>query len=75
MRLLAIACILFLTGCQGIVGPLQYRKPIQVDDPRLPISEQQRLGRDRLAFPQVGYEAGPSSGLAWPRADGTGAHR
>jgi hypothetical protein len=43
---------LCLAGCQNVIGPFQARDPRRVDDPCLPISEQERLGRDRLAFPE-----------------------
>jgi hypothetical protein len=45
--------VFFLVGCQGVVGPRE-RPPaaLQVDDPRLSIPEQKRLGRDRLALPE-----------------------
>lgn len=52
---LLLAVVMMLSGCQGVVGPFQ-RKPAptqpRVDDPRLPISEQERRGRDQLALPQ-----------------------
>jgi hypothetical protein len=52
-----------MVGCQGVVGPLQYRQPKRVDDPFLPIQEQQKLGRDQLALPIESYEAGPPTGM------------
>ena len=33
-----------------------------LDDPRLPISEQEALGRDRYAIPQESRSVGPPSG-------------
>ena len=51
-RLILLAGVLLTVGCSGnIVGPFAYRPPQRVDDPLLTISEQQRRGRDRLAFP------------------------
>jgi len=53
MRRTLCLMVLFLVGCQGVVGPRE-RPPqaLQVDDPRLSIPEQKRLGRDRLALPE-----------------------
>jgi hypothetical protein len=48
-----------------VVGPFENRKPERVDDPLLSISEQQRRGRDRLAFPDDTGVA-PSTGLLNP---------
>ncbi|MCS6849884.1 MAG: hypothetical protein NZ700_01785 [Gemmataceae bacterium] len=51
-RTLIIGALLLLWGCNGnIVGPFRQRPPKRVDDPLLTISEQERLGRDRLALP------------------------
>jgi hypothetical protein len=52
MRRLLLLAVLALCGCQGVVGPFG-RGPIpdRVDDPRLTIAEQERKGRDRLAYP------------------------
>lgn len=55
-----------LTGCQNVRGPFQPRPPVRVDDPRLPIAEQERLGRDRLALPDESTAIGPRSGAAYP---------
>lgn len=52
MRHLILGIALALAGCQSVVGPFQSRAPQRVDDPLLPISEQQRRGRDRLAIPE-----------------------
>jgi hypothetical protein len=61
-RIIAIS-VLFLAGCQSIIGPFQHRKPERVDDPLLPISEQQRRGRDRLALPEDSPTIAPRSGV------------
>lgn len=63
MRYLLLLAILGLIGCQGVVGPLQYRQPKRVDDPLLPIYEQQKLGRDQLPLPDETYQAGPPTGV------------
>jgi hypothetical protein len=52
MRRLFVVAVLALAGCQGVVGPFaRPPRPDRVDDPRLSISEQERKGRDRLAYP------------------------
>jgi len=53
MRKQFLLGILLLSGCQNVVGPLDYRRPVRVDDPNLTIEEQQRRGRDRLALPDI----------------------
>ncbi len=42
-----------LAGCEGISGPRQRRAepPVQIDNPRLSIAQQEALGRERLALP------------------------
>jgi hypothetical protein len=42
---------LLLAGCQNVVGPFEHRDPIRVDDPLLPIPEQERRGRSELPLP------------------------
>jgi hypothetical protein len=51
MRKEILVGLLLLAGCQNVVGPLDYRRPLRVDDPSLSIEEQKRRGRDRLALP------------------------
>jgi hypothetical protein len=51
MRKLIFIGVLVLAGCQNIAGPFAARPPVRVDDPNIPISEQERRGRDRLAMP------------------------
>lgn len=63
MRKIILLGILFLTGCQGVVGPLQYRQPKRADDPLLPIYEQQKLGRDQFALPDTDYQSGPNPNI------------
>jgi hypothetical protein len=50
MQRVLLLSILLMVGCRSVVGPFQ-RTPERVDDPSLPIAEQQRRGRDRLALP------------------------
>jgi len=64
-RIIAIG-LLFLAGCQNIIGPFQHRKPERVDDPLLTIDDQQRRGRDRLALPDNSPAVGPRSGVESP---------
>jgi hypothetical protein len=59
MKRLLLGGVLVLAGCQNIVGPFQPRDPHRVDDPRLPIAEQQRLGRDRYALPEDSPKLAP----------------
>lgn len=60
MTRLVIVGVLFLTGCQGVVGPLQRRCITEaVDDPRLTIDEQKERQRDRLALPEASSVYGP----------------
>ena len=63
--------LLLLTGCENIVGPWR-RKPARVDDPRLSIAEQEKLGRQHIGLPDEAPLAGPNSGIARP---GTGVVR
>jgi len=51
MRKLCLFASLLLAGCGNIIGPFQSREPARVDDPRLTIGEQERLGRSRLPLP------------------------
>jgi hypothetical protein len=61
MRRLVILGILLAAGCQSTVGPFGHRTPERVDDPAVPISEQERRGRDRLALPERSKTAVPST--------------
>lgn len=55
MHRIILAGLVCLAGCQNVVGPFQARQPQRVDDPCLPIYEQQRRGRDRLALPEQNF--------------------
>ena len=66
MRRLFLIGALCLAGCHNLVGPFQHRQPERVDDPNLPISEQERRARDRLALPDESVSVGPHSGVALP---------
>ncbi|MBV9124614.1 MAG: hypothetical protein JO112_14755 [Planctomycetes bacterium] len=68
-RMLIVGALL-LAGCQGTVGPFQHRQPQRVDDPNIPISEQQRRGRDRLALLVESAGVAPPSGLELPGGNG-----
>ena len=50
-----------LAGCQNLVGPFQ-REDVRVDDPRLPIAQQKRLGRAYLGTTEESYLSGPHTG-------------
>jgi hypothetical protein len=66
MRRLVLLALLAVAGCQNIRGPFEPKSPTRVDDPRLPISEQERRARDRLALPDEAQEVAPQSGNAFP---------
>jgi len=53
MRRLLMVALVALAGCRGVTGPFQQRTPQRVDDPSVPIAEQERRGRDRLALPNT----------------------
>jgi hypothetical protein len=65
-----LAVALGLAGCQSIVGPFQSRPPKRVDDPLLPISEQQRNGRDRLAIVEDQNALAPKAYIDRPGTNG-----
>jgi hypothetical protein len=54
MRRLLCLSLVLLAGCQNVLGP-RYRnyESTKVDNPCLTIAEQKRLGRDRLALPEM----------------------
>jgi hypothetical protein len=66
MRKLLLLSVLLLSGCQGVIGPFQPRDPGRIDDPRLPIAEQERRARDRIALPDDTSNIAPRSGAAIP---------
>jgi hypothetical protein len=57
MRYLFLCGLLLLTGCESF-GPHQAQR---VDDPRLPITEQQRRARANLGTTDETYLSGPHS--------------
>jgi hypothetical protein len=61
MRRVILVGILLAAGCQSTVGPFGHRTPERVDDPAVPITEQERRGRDRLALPERSKTAVPST--------------
>ncbi len=50
MRRLCLLGALFVMGCGNVIGPFGPRSPQRVDDPMLPISEQESRGRDRYSY-------------------------
>jgi hypothetical protein len=64
MRQIWLLGALVLAGCQNLVGPFERRKPERVDDPRLPITEQQRRGR--YAFPETSPLIAPGANTGLP---------
>jgi len=53
-----------LAGCDNLVGPWR-RTPARVDDPRLSIGEQEKLGRQHLGLDESPLP-GPNSGISRP---------
>lgn len=64
-RLLMLGCLL-LAGCSSVRGPFEPRPPVRVDDPGVPIGEQQRRGREHLSLPEESRHIAPPSGAARP---------
>lgn len=63
MRRLLMTSLVLLAGCQNLAGPFQARPAVRVDDPRLSIEDQEKLGRDRLALPDPApVPSGPDFG-------------
>jgi hypothetical protein len=70
MRKCFLVGIVMLAGCQGVVGPRERtRMKDPVDDPRYTITEQERRGRDRLAYPEHIPAAEPPRTALDPPAD------
>jgi hypothetical protein len=65
-KLVFLGLLLLLTGCQNTVGPLAPRSPERVDDPSLPIAEQQRRARERYALPDQARTLLPNTSTAPP---------
>ena len=60
MRRVLCLGLLALAGCRGVVGPREHRAdPVKVDHPCLTIPEQEQLGRDRLAIPEMSPTVAP----------------
>lgn len=66
MRRLLVLGLLVLAGCRGVQGPMAPKEPVRVDDPRLPISEQEKRARERLALPLNSPGVAPSAEMAPP---------
>jgi hypothetical protein len=66
MARLFFLAVLLLCGCRGVRGPFDPVPPVRVDDPSLPIAEQELLGRDRYALPDESIKIAPHSGAAGP---------
>lgn len=70
-RVFLMAAFLGLAGCQGIEGPFQRAsRPIPIDDPRLPLDEQEARGRERLAYPDDSEPVGPRTFTEPPAVGG-----
>jgi hypothetical protein len=60
MRQILYLTVLFVVGCQGVVGPRERRcDPRPVDNPCLPIEQQKRIVEDRLALPEISPTVAP----------------
>jgi hypothetical protein len=69
MRQLFLMTALLLTGC-NLQGPFAPRSPQRVDDPRLPIYQQEARGRDRLALPEQSADYAPRTQVEFPGPHG-----
>ena len=70
MRRLFILGTMLLAGCGNVIGPFAPRDPQRVDDPRIPIYEQQARGRDRLALPEEAPNLTPRTYVEFPGPHG-----
>jgi len=61
MRRLLLLVVFLSAGCRTVSGPLERPLPGRVDDPRLEIPEQERLGRQILAWPDETVFGNPRS--------------
>ena len=69
MRQLYLMTALLLTGC-NLQGPFAPRSPQRVDDPHLPIYQQEARGRDRLALPEQSADVAPRTQVEFPGPHG-----
>ena len=62
MRRTLLAGLIFLAGCQSVVGPAK-RTALQdsVDDPRYTIDEQKVRARERVGLPDGSRAVGPAT--------------
>jgi hypothetical protein len=59
-RIVLLAALLLLIGCQGVVGPRQrFCEPKVIDNPCLSIEEQKARGREYLALPEQSWDVAP----------------
>jgi hypothetical protein len=70
MHRIIVLGILCVAGCQNILGPFAPRDPQRVDDPGLPIEEQERRGRDRYALPEGSATVAPPTLIDRPGPHG-----
>jgi hypothetical protein len=67
MRRILMLGVIFLVGCESVVGPFQPRSPMRVDAPGVPLPEQESRGRDRYALPDDWSNVAPPSGNEFRR--------
>ena len=65
MRRCLLLVVLLLAGCDNLIGPFR-RTKTRVDDPRLSIPEQEKLGRQNLALPEEHNLGGQHLGVVRP---------
>lgn len=66
MRRVFVLALMLLCGCAGVRGPFDAGRPMRVDDPSLPIVEQERRGRDRYPNPDELDKIAPPTSVASP---------
>lgn len=64
---LVMLALLLSAGCESIRGPFQPKPKTRIDDPNLPIADQERRGRDRMGYPDKTSVLPNDPGLNFPR--------
>jgi hypothetical protein len=67
MRRVWLLGALLCAGCANIEGPVEhYRNYRRPDVPSLPISEQEKRGREQLAIPEYKPNVAPGNDIQFP---------